>query len=539
MDNKKKKFKKTKGYDAAICGFLAVVTCFAALWALTREWDKPLLDLHSFRQTQTAISTYYMAGEPGSFLDYITPVLGKPWRIPMEVPFYQWIVARWHDLTGMGLDQSGKLVSIVFLFACIWPVWRLLAALEIPANARWLTVAIFLSVPLHLYWGRAFLIETMGLFLSLSMSASILTGYRKKCWRWLAAGLVFGILAALCKITTWAVACGVTGLLVLFSTRSLCRNNLLWLAIACAMAVCPILPGKLWLSHGDSVKSANPFAREIITASSEKQTAWNFGTWEQKTSPAVWERIGSHIGDQLAAPLPFFGHWLVPLILIAGALASPKRLPLMGVFLCGFAAGPLVFTNLYFEHNYYWVANGTWLVLAVGIALAAISEFRPKEVWPQYTATALSAVLCIAGLAAWHSKFLPLLQNLPDREKLAEAWIGPIQKLVPPERSILILGNDWNPNAFYYAERKGIGYPSVAGVPFPSPLFEESLTKFTKEDRLGAVVVSEQILAGPDKPLLMAQLERLGMSLKGTRTGFGVAFPALDLDMLANGVSNP
>ena len=164
-------------YAAAVLAALAIL---CSLWALTREWDKPLLDLHSFRQTQTAISTYYMVGTPSVFIDYITPVLGKPWRIPMEVPFYQWIVARWHELTGMGLDQSGKLFSIVFLFACIWPVWKLQAALEIPVNAHWLTMAIFLSVPLHLYWGRAFLIETMGLFLSLSMAACIFSGYRKK-----------------------------------------------------------------------------------------------------------------------------------------------------------------------------------------------------------------------------------------------------------------------------------------------------------------------------------------------------------------------
>ncbi len=408
-----------------------------------------------------------------------------------------------------------------------------------PTASRWLTLALFLSVPLHLYWGRAFLIETMGLFLSLSMVACILSGYGKKDWRWLAAGLIFGILAALCKITTWAVACGVSGLLVLFSDGLPKRENLAWLILAGAITLLPVLPGKIWINHGDIVKAKNPFAREIIISSSPKQAAWNFGTWEQKTNPAVWEHIGRHVEDQLTAPVPFFGHWFVPLILIAGMLANPRRLPLLLIFLVGFAAGPLIFTNLYFEHNYYWMANGTWLVLALGVSLAAISEFRPKETWPEYTAAALCAVLCIAGFAAWHSKFLPILQNLPDREKLAEAWIGPIQKLVPSDRSVLIFGNDFNPNAFYYAERKGIGYPSVAGVPFPSPLFEESLTKFTKEDQLGAVVISEQILAGPDKPLLMAQLERLGMSLKGTRTGFGVAFPALDLDMLANGVSNP
>lgn len=470
------------------CAVLAALVFFGSLWALTREWEKPLLDLHSFRQTQTAISTYYMVGNPKVFLDYTTPILGKPWAIPLEVPFYQWVVARWHELTHMGLDQSGKLISIAFLFVCIWPVWRLLLILEIPASARWLTVAIFLSVPLHLYWGRAFLIETMGLFLSLSMSASILTGYRRKSWRWLAAGLVFGILAALCKITTWAVACGVTGLLVIFSDGFPKRKNFLWLLIAGGAVVFPALPGKSWVSYGDKVKASNPFAREIISASTKKVSDWNFGTWEQKTDPAVWQHIGRHIGDQLAVPVPLIGYWFVPLILIAGAVANPKRLPLMLIFLCGFAAGPLVFTNLYFEHNYYWVANGTWLVLAVGVALAAISEFRPQETWPQYSSAAICAVLCIAGLTAWHSKFLPILENLPGRDRLAEVWTVPIQKLVPPERSVLILGNDWNPNAFYYAERKGIGYPTVAGVPFPSPLFEESLAKFTNQDRLGGVL---------------------------------------------------
>jgi len=480
-----------------------------------------------------------MAGNPGVFLDYITPVLGKPWRIPMEVPFYQWGVARLHELSGMGLDQSGKFFSIVFLFACIWPVWKLQAALEIPVSARWLTMAIFFSVPLHLYWGRAFLIETMGLFLSLSMAACILSGYRKKNWRWLVVGLAFGVLAALCKITTWAVACGVTGLLVLFSIGILKRKDFLWVASAGLAAVLPIIPGKLWLNHGDSLKAENPFACDIITASSAKQAAWNFGTWEQKTSPEVWQNIGRHITDQLLSPVPILGHWLIPILLVAGAAASPRRIPQILIFLAGFAAGPLIFTNLYFEHNYYWVANGAWLILALGVALAAIVECDPKARWPVPSAIAACAAVCIAGFAAWHQKFLPILQKLPTHAVLAEAWTKPIQRAVPPERTILILGNDWNPNAFYYAERKGIGYPSVAGVPFPSPLFEESLTKFTKEDRLGAVVVSEQILAGPDKPLLMPQLERLGMSLKGTRTGFGVAFPALDLAGLANGVSNP
>ena len=391
---------------------------------------------------------------------------------------------------------------------------------------RFLTLAIFLSMPLHLYWGRSFLIETMGLFLSLSMVACIFAGYRHKNWRWLAAGLAFGILAALCKITTWAVACGVAGLLVLFSEGLPKRQNLAWLLLAGAVAVLPIVPGKLWLVHGDSVKAENPFASQMINSSSAKQAAWNFGTWEQKTNPAVWEHIGHHVGDQLAAPVPFFGHWLVPLILIAGVLANPKRLPLLLIFLVGFAAGPLIFTNLYFEHNYYWVANGTWLVLALGVALASISEFRPKEVWPQYTVAALCAVLCIAGFAAWHSKFLPILQNIPDRNRLAEVWTNPIQQAVPVGKIMLILSLNWNPNALYYAQRKGIAFPTGDGFSFDGKELQESLAALAPDEKLGGVVINNDFLAEPNKAFFSNLLQVLGMETSGSQTPFGVLFPA-------------
>jgi hypothetical protein len=154
---------------------LSVVLALA-LWAMTREWGKPLLDLHAFRQTQTAISAYYMAEDSGMFFDYITPVLGKPWRIPMELPLYQWVVSRWHNLSGMGLDQSGKAISIALWFACIWPVWRLLGSLGQTFGQRGLALLVLYSSPLYLYWGRSFMIESTGLFLSLGMVACVLTG---------------------------------------------------------------------------------------------------------------------------------------------------------------------------------------------------------------------------------------------------------------------------------------------------------------------------------------------------------------------------
>ena len=509
------------------CVFIIVVAL--SVWAMTREWNKPLLDLHSVRQTQTAMSTYYMAGDAGMFFDYITPALGKPWQVPMEVPVYQWIVARWHSIAGMGLDQSGKFVSILFLLACFLPVWRLLGLVDFSRAQRCLAGALLYSSPLYLYWGRSFMIETTGLFLSLAMVAGIFAGFKKHDWRWLLVGLVFGLGAALCKVTTWAPAVGVAGLLILFSEGIPKWRNWKWIVGSGFLAVFPILPSKLWLHYGDSVKELNPFARELIVSTSKNQTSWNFGTLEQKLDPATWMHIWRHITDQLLVPFPGIGPFLMVLVLLAGGAASPKRIPVILIFLAGFASGPLVFTNLYFEHSYYWSANGIWLLLAVGTALAGIWECRPGKVWPQIVALVLTFTITVSGFVAWNQRFLPTLKSLPTAEQLDEAWAKPVQAIVPPERTMLILGHDWNPTTLYYAQRKGIAFPLRPEIPFPGAQLTESLGKLTFDERLGAVLVSEVMLAEGSQSFWVEQFTQLGISTSGTKTAFGVLFPANDL----------
>ncbi len=507
---------------------LAIVIA-AALWATTREWDKPLLDMHSFRQTQTAVSAYYMAKDPWIFLSYITPVLGKPWQIPLEVPFYQWIVARWHNISGMGLDQSGKLVSIAFWLACLWPVWCLLGLLNFSLPQRCVTCSIIYSSPLYLYWGRAFMMESTGVFLSLGMVACIFAGYQRRDWRWMLCGLAFGLSAALCKVTTWALAVGVVGLLILFSDGLPKWRDWKWLAFAAITAVFPIIPAKLWLLHGDKIKQQNPFARELIMSVSKNQSDWNFGTLQQKLDPATWEHIWRHITDQLLVPFPIIGPFLFAFILVGGAISSPKRIRLLLIFLAGFASGPVIFTNLYFEHSYYWCANGIWLLLSVGTALVGISEYRQRQYFPGMLSALFAIIILISGLLVWAQRFLPILKALPTQQQFDAAWRNPAQAFVPPERTILIVGNDWNPNSLYYAERKGIAFPIFPSIQFPGAELEESLSKLDPAEALGAVVINERLIPPENQPALARILEKFGMSTQGTRTPFGVLFPARDV----------
>lgn len=541
--------KNQADHQAIQTAAVLILFCSFALsiWAMTRHLEKPMLGPHSFRQTQTAISTYYMAQDASIFADYITPVLGKPWQIPMELPIYQWLVARWHNLSGMALDPSGKLVSVMAWMACMLPTWLLLRTLRFGFSQAAIILVLTLSSPLYIFWSNAFLIESTGLFLTLTMIACVVRGHEVKSARWLMTGLLFGVLAILCKATTWAVAAGTGSLLLIFRDgwpqwRAWFRRGEKGApggtpgprgaAILAAAALCLLLPfiaGKLWLNYGDSIKSANPFARDILLSGIAHTSNWFYGTLEQKLNPATWQVIWRHITDQLLVPFPFIGPFLMPLILIAGAIAAPRRIALILIFLAGFASGPIVFTNLYFEHSYYWCANGIWLLLAVGVALGGIFEFRPEKFWPQVTALVLAAAVAVSGFVQWFRNYLPILTSLPSHEQLAEAWSKPVQAIVPPERTLLVVGHDWNPNALYYAERKGIAYPSSAGIQFPGPQFTKSLTMLGPEEKLGAVVIAEPLLGQENQAALASILQQLGMSQEGSRTAFGIMFPAEDL----------
>ena len=84
-----------------------------SIWMASVGWFNPIYDEHMFRQAQTALSALFLA-KGGPFFAYETPLLGAPWAIPFELPVYQWIVAKWHIMSGMPLDQSGRFISRLF-----------------------------------------------------------------------------------------------------------------------------------------------------------------------------------------------------------------------------------------------------------------------------------------------------------------------------------------------------------------------------------------------------------------------------------------
>jgi hypothetical protein len=106
--------------------FGILVFCITLAHALFVLWigiSKPILDLYYFRQTQTALTAYWL-WRGGPWLAYETPVLGFPWSVPIEFPLYQGLVASLRAI-GIPIEIGGRLISFRFYLASLWPLWLL------------------------------------------------------------------------------------------------------------------------------------------------------------------------------------------------------------------------------------------------------------------------------------------------------------------------------------------------------------------------------------------------------------------------------
>ena len=260
----------------------------------------------------------------------------------------------------------------------------------------------------------------------------------------------------------------------------------------------------------------------MIVSTSKTQHDWNFGTLQQKIDPSTWDHICRHITDQLLVPIPIIGPYFLLIILLAGAMAAPKKIPLIMIFLAGFSSGPIIFTNLYFEHNYYWCANGIWLLLSVGIAIVGIQECRATFIKPEILAIAVTLTICTSGFIVWSKRFQPILQAIPSRQQFEDSWGIVVRMSVPTNNTILILGNDWNPAALYYAERKGIMLPATNPTPLAS--LQKCIAALSENESIAAVVINPNLLNIQNNEGFLNLFKYLSISEKGTQTPFGILF---------------
>ena len=430
------------GSDRALRVMFALVVLLS-LWLLTRSWSASLLDRYEFRQLQTALSTWWIAHE-GWQLDYLTPLFGPPWSVPMEFPVYQVIVATLHHLTGLPLEQAGRLTSVVMLFACLPAVYDLLALAGLRPTRRLIVLAVVLSAPVYLFYARTFMIETTALCFSVWFLALLRRSLENPRWPWIVLTVVAGILAGLTKITTFLVF-GMPALaLVISAWRKPAASRGHTLLASLLPALLSLGIAWWWIRHGDAVKDSNPFTGFLAA---RELHHWNFGTFGLRFDWSFWLKMQEVIvGYNLA-------EGAIVVALLCAPFAPTRSRWIAAVATLGFFSGPLVFANLYHVHDYYYAANALLLLAAAGLMLA--SAWDDPRLPPGANWLALGLVLACQFYAFYRG----YASHHRNGAAAPPALAAVIRETVPADGVVLIYGADWNPLLPYYFERRALMVP--------------------------------------------------------------------------------
>ena len=429
--------------------FIAVLTVLYATYLAFRFSGQPLLELFGFRQTQTALTSFWFIKEGFKFA-YETPVSGAPWSIPFEFPLYQALVALISKFTGIDLGKVGRIVSFVFLVLCLLPARSICLSLKLAPRTFYIFAGLLFSSPLYLFWGRTFMIETVAVFFAVAAIKYFLD--------FLAAGrhrdaIYFTTLISLSilqKATTGLPVLAVMALVFLVHETQ--RNGGLFKAISARnitlgiqLFALPIVFGVAWTHYTDVLKNQNEFGSALTSSA---LSTWNWGTLPQRFSKllygeVIWSRI---VKGNLSG---VFG---IAIILCALLMARDTRTRLVVLTSCVLALLPLfIFTNLHLVHSYYQSASVIFIIFALAVALSQGLAHPQSRLW--------ILGLFVALLANNYSTFAQGYgENLRQKIDLSNSKdllvADTLKHNMKDGEAFTLYGNDWSSSIVYYAQHK-------------------------------------------------------------------------------------
>ncbi len=413
-------------------------------YVLAFRWNTPILDGNGFRQTQTAISAFWMARN-WNFLDYQTPVLGYPWSIPFELPVYELIVAALSRILPIDLDQTGRVVSLLFFLGCYWPIIRIFTRLGLSRDQSKLIFSLALLSPIYLFMNSTFLIESTALFFSVSfISAVISFADTPNIWRFVLMTSL-AVLAATVKITTFvpfSIAAAAFTIYHIWTNRStfLEKKSLFKYSSIAISVIISLIVLELWVVHSDNLKMENPLAHFIT---SKALFYWNFGTLKERLSSglrhAIFDRTTEAVGSRLL---------FIIATTISLAINKRKYLTIQAILLAIYVSDFFIFTNLIYVQPYYSYENDLFLVAAFAIALIGVLELSV------FRFALLLTMACTVFLVEFKSHYLPQIISAPYTQGFLTAKF--IKQYTNTGQVVVGFGQDWSSVIPYYAQRKSV-----------------------------------------------------------------------------------
>ena len=402
----------------------------------------------------------------------------------MEFPLYQWIVALFVNITKYNLDQAGRLISLTFFYLSLIPAYFLISDYIKNKGHRFIVLSLILANPIYIFWSRTFMIESLALFLGITYLCIGRIMLKKGSNRWLFLVAIFGILAALTKVTTFVVFfIPLTFLFIsilLDELRSRPFRKILskYVIYGLVMFIVPLLIANIWINYGDYLKGQNPMADFII---STNLNHWNFGTLQQKLSLDTWQQI-----INFTFPTEISNRIVLVFCWIVGLILNRKYWKEILFPLLFAASGPLIFTNLYYVHTYYHYANSIFISISFGFVLISLIEFSSNKKTQLIKSCIIVPIILSLFFLGYTGSYYYTSQANNNTELISLA--NAIKTNTHDDEVLLIYGHDWDSSLPYYSQRKSLMVRGYSDNSLYDQRIQSALSKLN-DSKITAMVV--------------------------------------------------
>ena len=418
------------------------------LWGVSYHFTMGFLAGHEFRQSQTAIISYYIDKESNFGLLYEVPVLGKPWvSILLEVPIYEWSVVGLSRLTGWEHVVAARTISVTCFYATLGATWLLLGLLGVARPRRLLFLALILATPVYIFYSRAFLMDSMALMGSVWWLYAFVRVMQDRSWLWLLIAVVMGSLSALVKgavYAVWLVPGAAYGVWVLWRDikhRLGCRQVIQTIAWGLGTVAVPLGLLEAWLLYTDPIKAAHASAW-IFTSKNLSLGNWGMLSPQALLSAEIWRYL-LNCWDQA-----ILSRWLLVSVLVLGLFIKRARWQVGGIGGMFFLAQFMMPYAFAYQDYYYYIC-ALFAVVAVGWVASTLIDQRKRS----WAGLMLACVLIAAQVRAYKSDYY-IQQSAVSNG--GYAFTDVIRDMTPKNSIIVVAGADWAAMTPLYAERRAL-----------------------------------------------------------------------------------
>ena len=403
--------------------------------------DLPLLEKHAFRQTQTAYTARVFHEDGIDLLHPKLPVFGEPFEAPFEFPLFQALASIPMEL-GVETDTALRATSLACFLLTALLLYGLVRYVAGPASGI-AALTAFTLTPLAVVWSRTSMIEYLATAGAVGFAWALILWRDRRRPVFLALALAAGLVGMLVKPPTavfWilpALAFRPTTI----AGRARRQRFDPWTIVAVAV---PLAAGSVWTRHADAIKAASPVTDWLT---SWELRRWNFGWVRQRLDPDVWQLLVERAGLLMIGLL---GILLLPAIVAA---VRSRQWPFWVGIACAGVLPPLVFLNLYVNHDYYLAGVSPAFAALIGLGAGWIWARLRNRRFAVVALPVMGLVLVWGSLELGRGYWLRIHGGYEDLLVLPLAH--EVQRHTRPDDLVAVVGLDWSPAVLYYAHRRG------------------------------------------------------------------------------------